>query len=174
MADTHRGHGTEAKHRAEWSLGDGPTLAISILPLIAIRLVAGSMTGWIGAAIANLKLRPDIGVPWMFHLRSMRRMIAYSGGYAFAFALFILLRINQPTGHYSQASTWLEITGFVYLLGAALQLLLFATLGRSSYRTVCGRLSTMPPWALGVPGRQDTAGGSSGSRTSAVPEQPLS
>lgn len=131
----------------------------AFVPLLLV-VVLNRRGGWIGAGISNLKLRPDIGLGWMFKLPSVRRWQQANLAFSALYLIFLVARLNWMTPGPDLVRSWFAVSGIVYLVLAAFQSAGYWVFGRHAGRETKARLTVPPPWAAGgaAPQRDSAAG----------------
>ena len=141
-----------------FAYAERPTLdgELGFLLLLAPILV-GSMInravlqggGWLGGAISNLKLRPDIGLPWLFSQPRFKRIYGFNIAQLVIYLVFFVLRISIRPTTYSGLQNWLIITGVVFLVAVIIQTVVFVAFIRPLAQSVQARVA-VPPRTVAV------------------------
>jgi len=132
--------------------GSGLAVLLLIAPVFISSMINRAVLqggGWLGGAISNLKLRPDIGLPWLFGRPRIKRMSGLNIAQAVMYLAFIVLRISIRPTTYSGLRTWLTITGVMYLVAGIIQTVNFLAFGRPIARSVQARLAVPPRTVAG-------------------------
>lgn len=127
------------------------TIAPFVLATITSAAIVGRKGGWLGAAVSNLQLRPDIGLPWLFQLPAMKRLRGYSMVAGWSMLLFIFYRGIQHPATYSGVHSVFMLTGYFYLFRACLGIIGLVGFNLPAFRIIQARLAVPPPAYVPVP-----------------------